>query len=180
MGPSTLTSEENMIEEPNNEGPQAEESRLTPEEQKKILYITLVIILMAASFLAGRFSVGKTQAPDPFSQLNQVNPLNQQSGQSGATAPSSITEASLGMINFSGVSDSKKAEVLAKYNTQSCGCGCKMSVLDCIIKDPNCPMWKDHINEVQKALGNGKTPDFSKIGHPAMPFTITAPVAKPH
>ena len=164
-----------MIEEPTHQEPPAEESRLTPEEQKKILYITAVIILMAASFLAGRFTAPKTQAPDPFSQMNQ---LNQQSGQSAATLPTSVTAASLEMINFSGVSESKKTEVLAKFNTQACGCGCKMTQADCILKDPNCPMWKDHIVDLQKALGNGKTPDFSKVGKPAMPFTLTSPSAK--
>ena len=122
--------------------------------QKKIFYATTVLLLMGAAFMGGRYSVQmKSAAPNPFSQIPTPPPMV-------PAAP--VPESALVMINFTGVSDTKKAEVLSSFNTQPCSCNCKMSVAACIIKDPNCPFWRDHVTQLQKALGNGKKPDLSK------------------
>ena|ERR1039457_4820327 len=132
---------------------QTKESLLPPETQKKILFATVVLILMAASFVGGRYSVQKKAAADPFSQIPTPLPMG---------TPVPVSETALTMINFTGVSETKKTEVMSAFNTETCSCNCKMSVANCIVKDPNCPFWKDHVTKLQTALGNGKKPDLSK------------------
>jgi hypothetical protein len=124
------------------------------ELQKKIFYAITVLLLMGAAFMGGRYSVQmKSASPNPFAQIPTPPPII-------PAAP--VPESALVMINFTGVSDTKKAEVLSEFNTTPCSCNCKMSVAACIIKDPNCPFWRDHVTQLQKALGNGKKPDLSK------------------
>ena len=138
------------------------ESVLPPEAQKKILYATGVIILMAASFVGGRYSVQmKAANPTPYSQLPTPVPMG---------TPIPVPESGFTMINFKSVSDIKKAEVISAFNTETCACNCKMSVAECIVKDPNCPYWKEHVTKMQAALGNGIKPDLSKAGKQTMPF----------
>jgi hypothetical protein len=86
------------------------------------------------------------------------------------------------LINFKGVSDAKKAAVLAEFNGKICGCGCMMTVAECIIKDTNCPQWKDHVTQLQAALGNGKKPDLSRAGKQpmGMPISINPFMNAPH
>jgi hypothetical protein len=138
------------------------ESVLPPETQKIILYITGVIILMAASFVAGSYwGQRKAATPTPFSQLPTPVPMG---------TPIPVPESGFTMINFKSVSDTKKAEVISAFNTETCACNCKMSVAECIVKDPNCPYWKEHVTKMQTALGNGIKPDLSKAGKQTMPF----------
>lgn len=127
--------------------------------QKKILMAAGVIILMGASFFAGRYSAQmKSQPPNPFTQLPPTPvPLG---------TPVPVVESALTMIDFTGVSEAKKAEVLSTFNNTSCQCNCKMTVAACMIKDPNCPFWNDHVTQFQKALGNGKKPKVSKVSKP--------------
>ena len=136
-------------------------SVLTPEAQKKILYATGVIILMAASFVAGRYSAQTKATTTPYAQLPTPVPMG---------TPVPVPESGFTMINFSNVSDTKKSQVLSAFNTETCACNCKMSVAECIVKDPNCPYWKEHVTKMQTALGNGKKPDLSKAGKQTMPF----------
>ncbi len=139
--------EETKAEEP-------KPSRLSPAAQNKILAATVVLLLMGASFVAGRFSVqNKPSVPDTFTQIPTPQPSMPQ-----AVVP----ESALPMIDFTSVSETKKAEVLSAFNTELCRCNCKMSVAACIVRDPNCPYWKEHVTELQKALGNGKKPNLSK------------------
>ncbi len=144
-----------MIEENPTPVEEAPEPVLSPKLQNKILAATVVLLLMGASFVAGRYSVQtKPENPNPFAQLPTPMPVI-------PSAP--VPESALTMINFKGVSESKKAQVLSEFNTTLCACNCKMSVAACIIRDPNCPFWKDHVTKLQKALGNGVKPDFSKM-----------------
>jgi hypothetical protein len=151
-----------MLEEQPVGEEKAQESRPLTATEKKILYAAAVIVLCAASFLGGRYSAHKSAAaPDPFARDAAAvsQPLS---------GPTSITAMSLNMIDFTGASPVTIDMVLTAYNLKKCGCGCAMSMAECIAKDPNCPMWKDHILEFQKALGNGKKPDLSKMGNPAI------------
>lgn len=143
-----------MLED-NPTPPEEPKAAFQPSEvQKKAFYAIAVLFLMGASFMAGRFSATqKPAAPNPFAQAPTPPPM----------APSApVPEAALTMINFTGVSEAKKAEVLSAFNAELCGCNCKMSVAACIIKDPNCPFWKDHVTRLQKALGNGKKPNLTQ------------------
>lgn len=127
---------------------------MTPVQQK-IALVVGALLLMGGSFYAGRLSVQtKSPAQNPFTQ---VPPTPVPMG-----TPVPVTESSLTMINFTGASEAKKAEVLASFNQEYCQCNCKMTVANCMIKDPNCPFWKDHVEQFQKALGNGKKPNFPK------------------
>lgn len=131
--------------------------------QKRFLYITILIVLVVAAFYMGRYSAQpKPAEANPFAQ----NPTPQPMG-----TPVPITESDLNMINFTGVSEAKKAEVLAKFNSQYCQCNCKMTIVTCMVKDLGCPYWMDHVNQFQKALGNGKKPRISRVSKPpaAMP-----------
>jgi hypothetical protein len=143
-----------MIEDNQTPPEETKESRLSPEAQKKFLFVTAVLILMGAAFVAGRYSVQtKSEPPNPFAQIPTPQPLG---------TPVPVLESALTMINFTGVSETKKGEVLSAFNTEACSCNCKMTVAACIVKDPNCPFWKDHVTKFQAALGNGKKPDLSK------------------
>lgn len=146
---------------------------MSPEAQKKFLYAAGVLILMGASFFAGRLSVqSKSNAPDPSAQFKIPTPVPQ-----GTPVP--VLESALTEINFSGVSSSKKAAVLAEANNKKCGCNCGMSEAECIVKDPACPYWKDHVNNFQKALGNGKKADLSRGASRPMGFPQAAPSGLP-
>lgn len=127
--------------------------------QKKVALVIGVLLLMGGSFYAGRLSVQmKSQAPNPFTQMPPTPvPMG---------TPVPVTESSLTMINFTGVSEAKKAEVLATFNNQYCQCNCKMTVAMCMARDPGCPFWRDHVEQFQKALGNGKKPKISLTSKP--------------
>ncbi|HJT25176.1 MAG TPA: hypothetical protein VJ873_11420 [bacterium] len=142
-----------MDDHPNSEEIQPRPP-LTPA-QKKIATVLGVLFLMAGSFYGGRLSMQpKSPAQNPFTQMPPTPmPLG---------TPVPVTESALTMINFTGASEAKKAEVLAAFNKESCQCNCKMTVAACMIKDPNCPFWKDHVDQFQKALGNGKKPNLPK------------------
>jgi len=150
-----------MLEDPKIEEEQTHESRpLTPLE-KKILFAAGAVVLAAASFMAGRYSVKNSMsAQDPFARTEAAQAQT-------LAAPSTISSMSLGMIDFTEASPVTIDAVMTLYNLKKCSCGCNMSIAECIVKDPNCPMWKQHVTEVQKALGNGKKPDLSKVGSPA-------------
>jgi hypothetical protein len=168
-----------MIED--NQTPE-EESNVEPPKAafqpssglKKILYGTVTLLLMGAAFMGGRYSVQmKSPVSNPFAQVPTPMPVI-------PSAP--VPESALVMINFTGVSESKKAEVLSAFNIQPCQCNCKMSVAACIIKDPNCPFWKDHVTQLQLALGNGKKPDLSKAPKSmmTMPQMMSLPPGSPN
>jgi len=132
--------------------------------QKKILLGIAGLFLLAGAFLAGRYSAQvKTAEPNPFTQLPPT-PMPM-----GTPVP--ITEASLTMIDFTGASEAKKAQVLANFNSQYCQCNCKMTVAECMIKDPNCPFWNDHVTQFQKALGTGRKPRVALVSKPRVPMS---------
>jgi len=149
-----------MIEDipPHVEKPQ--EKFRPSEDLKRIIYVAAALVLLGAAFAAGRYTApAKTVIADPYSQAA----VSQAMG-----TPVPVPESAFTMINFSGVSEAKKAQVLSAFNTQLCSCNCKMTVASCILKDLNCPFWKDHVTDLQKALGNGKKPDLSKAPQSSM------------
>lgn len=162
-----------MIEENPTGGEEAESAPLmTPEAQKKFLYAAGVIILMAGSFFAGRLSVQPRSNTPDSSQFKMPTPIP-------VGTPVVIKASELKMINFSGVADSKKESVVANANAKKCECNCGMTEAECIIKDPNCPYWKDHVIGLQSALGNGKKPDLSRAASKPMAFPQGGPNAVP-
>lgn len=162
-----------MIEDTQTGGEEPKGPLMTPEAQKKFLYAAGVLILMGASFFAGRFSVQpKSPVADPASQFKLPTPAP-------VGTPVPVVESSLTMINFTGVAAPKKAAVMADFNSKKCACNCGMTEAECILKDPNCPYWKDHVNGLQKALGNGKKADLSKGGKALMPLPQGAPNGLP-
>lgn len=160
-----------MIEDNLSGEKETKKSLLSPETQKKFLYGAAVLILMGAAFVAGRYSAqNKPATPDPFAQVPTPQPMG---------TPVPVLESALTMINFTGVSETKKGEVMSAFNAQSCSCNCKMTVAACIVKDPNCPFWKDHVTQLQKALGNGKKPDLSKAPKQTMSMPPGGPAGFP-
>lgn len=153
-----------MLEENPTENPEPRDTRPLTGTEKKILAAAGIIALAGVSFMAGRFSATSSPQPaNPFASQSQVQPQQ-------PALPVSVTQLQLNMIDFTGVSQAKIDAVLAAFNAKKCACGCNMTVAECVIKDPNCPMWKDHVTQIQEALGNGKKPDLSKGGNPMMNF----------
>ena len=164
-----------MIEENPTENQEPRETRPLTGAEKKILAAAGIIALAAVSFMAGRFTATpKSEPANPFAPQTQAF---QQ-----PALPVSVSQLQLNMIDFSGVSQAKISAVLEAFNAKKCACGCNMTVAECVIKDPNCPMWKDHVNQIQGALGNGKKPDLSKGGNPVMNFPARFPTVglSPH
>lgn len=143
-----------MIEDNPNQGTEFKpRAPLTPA-QKKILFGGVLVVLIVAAFFTGRYSAQmNSPASDTVAQLPTPQPM---------AAPAPIPESALTVIDFTGVSEAKKEEVLASFNSQYCPCGCKMTIAECIVKDLGCPYWMDHVNQLQKALGNGKKPKVSR------------------
>jgi hypothetical protein len=157
-----MSSEEIMIEDnPNQPGEGFKPRPPLPPTAQKAVYAGVVLLLMAASFMTGRYSAQmKSPASNPYSQLPPTPmPLG---------TPVPIPETALTMIDFTGVSEAKKAQVLANFNTELCQCNCKMTVAQCMVRDPGCPFWKDHVTQFQKALGNGRKPRLTMAPRPGM------------
>lgn len=154
-----------MNEDNLNPGEANPPKSLTPLP-KQWLAVLGVLLLMAGSFFAGRMTApAKSPTPSPFAQLPTPVPLG---------TPVPVSESSLTMIDFTGASAAKKAEVLDYFNTHFCQCGCKMTMASCMIHDPGCPFEKEHVNQFQKELGNGRKPKFIPALRPAV---MTAPGA---
>lgn len=148
-----------MMEDNLNSGEETKPRPPLTMVQKGTLYAVGVLILMGAAFFAGRYSaLMKPAASNPFTQMPTPQPLG---------TPIPVPESVLTMINFTGVSEAKKAEVLAKFNGEYCQCNCKMTVATCMVRDPGCPFWKDHVTQFQKALGNGKKPNLTQAPMPS-------------
>ncbi len=167
--------EESVNEENQTGENQPERKLLPPETRKKITYVLIVLLLMGASFAAGWYlNNSKSKQTNPADLMN----AGMQSTPPPAATPVPVTEEALKVINFTGVSAAKKASVMAAFNTELCACGCKMSVAECIVRDLHCPLWNDHVTRFQKALGNGKKPNLSKVPRPQgapMPPGIAMP-----
>lgn len=135
--------------------------------QKKILLGIAGLFLLAGAFMAGRYSAQmKPAQPNPFTQ---APPTPMPMG-----TPVPVVESALTMIDFTGASEAKKTQTLANFNGEFCQCNCKMTVAECMVRDPNCPFWKDHVTQFQKALGNGKKP---KVSLASRPNVLMAPVS---
>ncbi len=154
-----MNEENQTTESENTKENTPEPPSLSPETRKKITYGVIVGALMVISFAAGWFARPVNNGQPSMEDMLKAN---MQMTPPPATTPVPVTEDALKVINFTGVSAAKKASVMAQFNTELCACGCKMSVAECIIRDLNCPMWKDHVTKFQTALGNGKKPNLTQ------------------
>ncbi len=128
-----------------------------------LVVITMLLLLFALLWLAHPWA-NRPPAPAPAltpTPWPAVLPTD---------TPIPVNEATMTAVDFTGVSAKKKAEVIAQFEKVMCGCGCMMSVAQCIVRDLKCPMWNDHVMEFQKALGNGKTPHLKPT-----PTSLPAP-----
>jgi hypothetical protein len=68
-------------------------------------------------------------------------------------------ERQLPAIDFTSLSDEQKRDALVEANAGRCGCGCRMTLAQCVATDMTCPIRTDNITKirgmVQKALNSG-------------------------
>jgi hypothetical protein len=66
-------------------------------------------------------------------------------------------ERQLTMIDFSDLSPAQKQAALEEANEARCTCGCGMTVAQCIVTDPTCPMRTDHIDRIRGMVARART-----------------------
>ena len=66
-------------------------------------------------------------------------------------------ERQLAMIDFSDLSPAQKQAALEEANEARCTCGCGMTVAQCIVTDPTCPMRTDHIDRIRGMVARART-----------------------
>jgi hypothetical protein len=75
------------------------------------------------------------------------------------TAGIAYTDRHLTAIDFSSLTDDQKHDALVEANAGRCGCGCGMTLAQCVATDMTCPIRTDNITKirgmVQKALHSG-------------------------
>lgn len=75
------------------------------------------------------------------------------------TAAIAYTERHLSVIDFSSLNADQKRAALVEANAGRCGCGCGMTLAQCVATDMTCPIRTDNITKiramVQKALQSG-------------------------
>ena len=75
------------------------------------------------------------------------------------TSSIAYTDRHLTAIDFSSLTDDQKHEALVEANAGRCGCGCGMTLAQCVATDMTCPIRTDNITKirgmVQKALHSG-------------------------
>jgi hypothetical protein len=68
-------------------------------------------------------------------------------------------ERQLPAIDFTSLNGDQKHAALVEANTGRCGCGCGMTLAQCVATDMTCPIRTDNITKiramVQKALSSG-------------------------
>ena len=75
------------------------------------------------------------------------------------TSAIAYTDRHLAVIDFSSLNADQKRTALVEANTGRCGCGCGMTLAQCVATDMTCPIRTDNITKiramVQKALQSG-------------------------
>ena len=66
-------------------------------------------------------------------------------------------ERQLTMIDFSDLSPAQKQAALEEANEARCTCGCGMTLAQCIVTDPTCPMRTDHIDRIRGMVARART-----------------------
>jgi thiol-disulfide isomerase/thioredoxin len=59
-------------------------------------------------------------------------------------------------VDLSGLNADQKKEVLHRLNSESCTCGCKLTLAECRINDSSCPVSKGAASEVVKRVRAGQ------------------------
>src|SRR5688572_24951437 len=69
----------------------------------------------------------------------------------GLATTSSIAynERHLTAIDFTSLSDDQKHAALVEANTGRCGCGCGMTLAQCVATDMTCPIRTDNITKIR-------------------------------
>jgi thiol-disulfide isomerase/thioredoxin len=65
-------------------------------------------------------------------------------------------------VDMSGLTDAQKKAALRRMNSESCTCGCGLTIAECRINDESCDVSKDLAARIVRDVsgkGNGKTPD---------------------
>ena len=66
-------------------------------------------------------------------------------------------ERQLVMIDFSDLSPAQKRAALDEANEARCTCGCGMTMAQCVVTDPNCPLRSDHIDRIRGMVTRART-----------------------
>ena len=65
----------------------------------------------------------------------------------------------LAVVDFSSLNEEQKRTALVEANTTRCGCGCGMTLAQCVATDMTCPIRTDNITKirgmVQRVLHSG-------------------------
>lgn len=59
-------------------------------------------------------------------------------------------------VDFKGLTEAQKKEALKRMNLQNCPCGCEMTVAQCRLVDPNCPVSKALAEKIVQEVRSGK------------------------
>ena len=59
-------------------------------------------------------------------------------------------------VDFSRLTEKQKQEARRRLNTESCTCGCKLTMAECRINDTSCPISKALAAQVVKEVASGK------------------------
>jgi thiol-disulfide isomerase/thioredoxin len=78
-------------------------------------------------------------------------------------------------VNLTQLSPEQKTAALHKFNAESCDCGCKFTLAQCRIYDPDCQMSQQRTAAIVKEVSNGKAAQPVAAPTP----TETKPLASP-
>ncbi len=77
-------------------------------------------------------------------------------------------------VDFTGLNPDQKKVALKRMNSETCDCGCTLTLAQCRINDTSCPVSKKLAAKVVKEVAaNAETPDPAR---PAVPTAAVAPV----
>ncbi|MGA7842749.1 MAG: hypothetical protein WCA34_17650, partial [Candidatus Acidiferrales bacterium] len=77
-------------------------------------------------------------------------------------------------VDFTGLNPEQKKVALKRMNSETCDCGCTLTLAQCRINDTSCPVSKKLAAKVVKEVAaNAETPDPAR---PAVPTAAVAPV----
>jgi hypothetical protein len=66
-------------------------------------------------------------------------------------------EKQLSMIDFSDLTADQKQAALEEANEARCTCGCGMTIAQCVVTDPNCPVRTDHLDRIRAMVSRART-----------------------